>query len=66
LMFRVSYLDTKIPLNRVATLYNTFTLFPLDRQITHKEFINSNELLKTLVDSNLEIHLFSYGLLLSD
>jgi hypothetical protein len=66
LMFRVSYLDTKIPLNRIATLYKTFTLFPLTNQITHKEFKNSTDLLKTLVDSNLEIHLFSYGLLLSD
>ena len=66
LMFRVSYLDNKIPLKRVATLFNTFTIFPLDGQIAHQEFRNSNELMQTLIDSNFEIYLFSYGLLLSD
>jgi hypothetical protein len=66
LMFRVSYLDSKIPLNRIATLFKTLTLFPLNEHIAHKEFKNSDEFLKNLANENLEIHLFSHGLLLSD
>jgi hypothetical protein len=66
MMFRVSYLDNKIPLKRISTLYNTFTLFPFNGKIDHKEFSNSNEFLKNLANKDLEIHLFSHGLLLSD
>jgi len=64
LLFRVSYLEPDIPLSRETTLKQTLKLFPFEKRTRHREIDNGDELWKKTIDDNLELDLFSLGLIL--
>jgi hypothetical protein len=64
LLFRVSYLDKNIPLDRETTLRKTIKLFPYQSKTSHREVKDAEGQWASVSKSKLEMHLFAVGILL--
>ena len=64
LLFRISYLEPDIPLVRETVQVKTFKLFPFGAQTNHRIIHNEDKSWKKIVENNLEINLFGFGLIL--
>lgn len=66
LIFRVSYLEPELPLKRMTAVHKTKKLFPFDTNIPHRTVKNEDELWQMAAKSNIELQVFSVGLILTD